>query len=109
MEAQSLLVEVRQGSLSGTAAALRNTVTINVAQERGVLTVLALQTPPSNVATGAAPVAAATDVASQMHVTRKAPLEAVYVKVFARTPAGVCFTSSFLLYFCMFVSFLMHV
>ena len=71
-----MLLEVRQGSLSATAAALQTSVTINVAQERGVLTVLAPQTLPV-VAAG-----------PQTQVPRKAPLAAVYVKVFARTPQG---------------------
>jgi hypothetical protein len=72
VEAQSLLVEVKYGSLTATAAALRNSVTMNVAQERGVLTVL-----------------------GSSEDSRKFPLEAVYIKVFARTPAGVsspCFS-----------------
>lgn len=70
-------MEVRLGSLSATAAALRSTVTMHVAQERGVLTVLALQTPLP------------ADGGERVHVVRKAPIEAAYVKVFARTPAGV--------------------
>jgi hypothetical protein len=77
--ARSLLLEVKHGALRATAAVLRHQLTLNVAQERGMLTVLA-------------PLAATLDAAAPprgAQATRKAPLEAAYVKVYARTPAGV--------------------
>jgi hypothetical protein len=66
VQAQSLLVEVKHGALTATAAVLRSSVTLNVAEQQGVLTVV-----------------------GSSEGARKAPLKAAYIKVFASTPDGV--------------------
>lgn len=91
VEARSALVEVRHGELAATTAALRTSLTLNLSQQRGLLTVLAPNTTAPNAGgiSGSAGSGSSSVAAVATGTGRKTPLAGAYVKVFAKASDGV--------------------